>query len=72
METLIVHPTAGKVEAPKAFLKALEIDSEKCSYNPEFDAKRKRAEKDEKARRYKVIGGEDLRKYDTYDKHLMI
>ena len=60
METLIVHPTPDKLEALKAFLKALKIDFEKSPYSPEFEAKMKRADEDKQAGRGRKITLEEL------------
>ena len=47
METLIVHADSEeKPKALKAVLKALKIDFEKSTYNPEMIAKVKGGEKD--------------------------
>jgi hypothetical protein len=52
METILVYPkNREKLEALKAFLKALEIDFEKSPYNPDFVAKIKRSDEDIKAGR---------------------
>jgi len=52
METILVYPkNHGKLEALKAFLKALKIDFEKSPYNPDFVAKIKRSDEDIKAGR---------------------
>jgi len=52
METILVYPkNREKLEALKAFLKALEIDFEKSPYNPDLVAKIKRSDEDIKAGR---------------------
>lgn len=62
MSTLIVHPTPDKLEALKAFLKALKIDFEVGAekVNPEFEAKMKRADADKKAGKGRKVTLEEL------------
>jgi len=63
MGILIAHPeNKEKLDAPKAFMKALKIrfEEEKSPYDAEFVAKIKRSEEDFKAGRYKSIKTEDL------------
>ncbi|MGE5429238.1 MAG: DUF2683 family protein [Methylococcaceae bacterium] len=63
MGTLIVQPdTKEKLNALKAFLKALKISFEesKSPYNPEFVAKIKRGEKDIKTGKTKSISLDDI------------
>ncbi|HLN73309.1 MAG TPA: DUF2683 family protein [Prolixibacteraceae bacterium] len=63
MGTLIVQPdTKEKLNALKAFLKALKISFEesKSPYHPEFVAKIKRGEKDIKTGKTKSISLDDI------------
>lgn len=63
MGTIIVQPdTKEKLDALKAFLKALKISFEetKSPYNPEFVAKIKRGEKDIKTGKTKSISLDDI------------
>jgi len=68
METIIATPERpDQLEALKAFLSALKInfkaevaDDSKTFYSPEFEAKMKRAEEDEKAGRFKTIKTAEL------------
>lgn len=63
METLIVQPdTKEKLDALKAFLKALKISFEKTPspYNPEFLAKIKQGEEDITSGRTKKISLDDV------------
>lgn len=63
MGTLIVQPdTKEKLDALKAFLKALKISFEesKSPYNPEFVAKIKRGEKDIATGKTKSISLDDI------------
>ena len=61
METILVYPKSpDKMEALKAFLKALKIDFEKSPYNPDFVAKIKRSDEDIKAGRTSKISPDDI------------
>ena len=61
METLLVYlKSPKKMQALKAFLKALKIDFEKSPYNPEFVAKIKRGDEDIKSRRTSKISLDDI------------
>jgi hypothetical protein len=61
METILVYPkNREKLEALKAFLKALKIDFEKSPYNPDFVAKIKRSDEDIKAGRTSKISLDEI------------
>ncbi len=61
METLLVYPESPeKIEALKAFLKALKIDFEESPYNPDFVAKIKRGDEDIKAGHTSKISLDDI------------
>jgi|tagenome__1003787_1003787.scaffolds.fasta_scaffold17588907_2 hypothetical protein len=61
METLIVHTdSVEKLKALKAVLKALEIDFEKSTYNPDIVTKVKQGEKDLQQNKYVKIGLDDI------------
>lgn len=61
METILVYPkNPEKMEALKAFLKALKIDFEKSPYNPEFVAKIKRSDEDIKTGRTSKISLDEI------------
>jgi len=63
MKTLIVQPDSKeKLDAIKAFMKALKISFEetKSPYNPEFVAKIKQGEEDIKAGKTKKISLDDV------------
>jgi len=61
METILVYPESpDKMEALKAFLKALKIDFEKSPYNRDFVAKIKRSDEDIKAGRTSKISPDDI------------
>jgi hypothetical protein len=61
METILVYPkNPEKLEALKAFLKALKIDFEKSPYNPDFVAKIKRSDEDIKAGRTSKISLDEI------------
>lgn len=63
METLIVQPdTKEKLDALKAFMKALKISFEKTQspYNPEFVAKIKKGEEDIASGRTKKVSLDDV------------
>lgn len=61
METILVYPESpDKLEALKAFLKALKIDFEKSPYNPDFVAKIKRSDEDIKTGRTSKMNLDDI------------
>jgi hypothetical protein len=61
METIVAYPeNPDKLKALKAFLKALKIEFEKSSYNPDFVAKIRRSDDDIKAGRTTKITPEDI------------
>lgn len=61
MDTLIVHTDSeDKLKALKAVLKALKIDFEKSTYNPDIVAKVKQGEKDLQQNKYTKISLDDI------------
>ena len=61
MDTLIVHTDSEeKLKALKAVLKALKIDFEKSSYNPDMVEKVKQGEKDLQQNKHIKISLDDI------------